>query len=68
MKPRRYWETYLKPKIDDLLENKISDKTLQIEDTNVIVSVNERGYKNKRLIRQFPKVRIDWYVVENQLS
>ncbi|KAI7970684.1 hypothetical protein EIK77_003084 [Talaromyces pinophilus] len=67
MKPRRYWETYIKPKIDELLENQYSDKTLQIEDTKVIVSVNERGYKNKRLIRQFPKVRIDWYVVENQL-
>jgi hypothetical protein len=55
MKPRRYWETHLKSKIDDLLMNKFSDRTLQVEDTNIIVSVNERGYKNKRLIKQFPK-------------
>ncbi|QKX62545.1 uncharacterized protein TRUGW13939_09706 [Talaromyces rugulosus] len=68
MKPREFWESYLKPKIDKLLADNFPDKMLQIVNTNLMVLVDERGYRNKiKLIRQFPKLKIDWHVVESQL-
>jgi hypothetical protein len=68
MRPRKYWESFLKPKIDEALVNKFPDRVLKIEDTNIIVSVDERGYKNKKLIKRFDKLKIEWYVIETQLS
>jgi hypothetical protein len=44
---------------------KCPDKMLKIDDTNIIVSVNERRYRN--LIKRFDELNIDWQVVECQL-
>jgi hypothetical protein len=68
IKPREYWESYLKPKIDKLLTDNFPDKILQIVNINLIVLIDKRGYRNKKkLIRQFPKLRINWHVIESQL-
>ena len=50
---------YLRSK-NDLLTTKFSDRSVQIENTDV----NEHNYKNKRLTKWLPKLRINWYVVE----
>lgn len=52
----------------DTFLNWCVDRVLKIKDTNIIISIDKRGYKNKKLIKQFDKFKIKWYVIETQLS
>ncbi|KAM0714164.1 hypothetical protein Q7P37_010313 [Cladosporium fusiforme] len=64
--PAYHWSMFLQPKLDALLSKKIaSRKRIKPDDTNVVVSVNERSERD--LIRRFDEVRVDWLAVEKQL-
>ena len=64
--PAPYWSMFLQPKLDALLSKKISNsKRIRPDDSNVVVSVNERSERD--LIRRFDEVQVDWVVVEKQL-
>ncbi|KAM0708546.1 hypothetical protein Q7P35_005198 [Cladosporium inversicolor] len=64
--PGHYWSMFLQPKLDALLGKKIKNgKRIQPDDSNVLVSVNERSERD--LIRRFDEVQVDWSVVEKQL-
>jgi hypothetical protein len=57
---------FLQPKLDALLSKKINNsKCIRPDDSNMVVSVNERLERN--LIRHFDEVQVDWLVVEKQL-
>lgn len=61
-----YWSMFLQPKLDALLSKKINNgKRIKPDDSNVLVSVNERSERD--LIRRFDEVQVDWSVVEKQL-
>jgi hypothetical protein len=56
----------LKPKLDALVSKKTtSRKRISSDDTNLVVSVNERTERD--LIRRFDELKVDWSVVEKQL-
>jgi hypothetical protein len=64
--PAPYWSTVLQPKLDTLLSKKTTNrKRIRPDDSNVVVSVNERSERD--LIRRFDEVQVDWVVVEKQL-
>jgi hypothetical protein len=64
--PAPYWSMFLQPKLDALLGKKINNsKRVRPDDSNVVVSVNERSERD--LIRRFDEVQVDWPVVERQL-
>jgi hypothetical protein len=64
--PAPYWTMFLQPKLDALLSKKINNsKRVRPDDSNVVVSVNERSERD--LIRRFDEVQVDWSVVEKQL-
>jgi hypothetical protein len=64
--PAPYWSMFLQPKLDALLSKKINNsKRVKPDDSNVVVSVNERSERD--LIRRFDEVQVDWSVVEKQL-
>jgi len=64
--PAHYWSMSLKPKLDALVSKKTtSRKRISSDDTNLVVSVNERTERD--LIRRFDELKVDWSVVEKQL-
>lgn len=63
--PSKHWELFLRPKLGKLLDRKYPDKRLDIDDTSVVVSVNDRTHRN--LIKRFDELNIDWPLVEAQL-
>jgi hypothetical protein len=64
--PAPYWATFLQPKLNALLSKKMTNrKRIRPDDSNVVVSVNERSERD--LIRRFDEVQVDWVVVEKQL-
>jgi hypothetical protein len=55
--PAPYWSTFLQPKLDALLgKEKNNSKRVRPEDSNVVVSVNERSERG--LIRRFDEVQV----------
>lgn len=64
--PAQYWSMFLQAKLNALLSKKIaSGKRIKPDDSNVVVSVNERSERD--LVRRFDEVNVDWSVVEKQL-
>lgn len=64
--PASFWSMFLQPKLDALLSKKItSRKRIKPDDSDVVVSVNERSERD--LVRRFDEVHVDWQVVEKQL-
>jgi hypothetical protein len=64
--PGPYWSMFLQSKLDALLGKKITrSKLIRPDDSNVVVSVNERSERD--LVRRFDEVNVDWPVVEKQL-
>jgi hypothetical protein len=51
--PAPYWSTFLQPKLDALL----GKESVRPEDSDVVVSVNERSERG--LIRRFDEVQVD---------
>lgn len=64
--PAVYWSMFLRTKLNALLGKKIaSGKRIKPDDSNVVVSVNERSERD--LVRRFDEINVDWSVVEKQL-
>jgi hypothetical protein len=66
MVPAPYWSMLLQPKLGALLGKKIyNSMRVRPDDSNVVVSVNERSERD--LIKRFDEVQVDWSVVDKQL-
>jgi hypothetical protein len=66
MAPAPYWSMLLQPKLGALLGKKIHNSMrVRPDDSNVVVSVNERSERD--LIKRFEEVQVDWSVVDKQL-
>jgi hypothetical protein len=61
--PAGYWQRFLHPKLQQLLQTK--NRSLRSEDTSVVVSVTQR--KEDPLTKRFDDTNIDWAVIESQL-
>ena len=60
--PAQYWSMSLQAKLNALLSKKIaSGKRIKPDDSNVVVSVNERSERD--LVRRFDEVNVDWSVI-----
>ncbi|KAJ6436787.1 hypothetical protein O9K51_10554 [Purpureocillium lavendulum] len=64
--PSAYWDRFLKSKSDDILKKTPQPKSYKLDETNIIVSVIERGRRD--FIKRFEELHIDWLVVERQLE
>ena len=64
--PTSYWTLFLQPKLDALLSKKqTAHKRMKADDSNIIVSVNQRSEQN--LERRFDETSVDWSAVEKRL-
>ena len=64
--PSSYWQSFLQPKLEKLLQRKIArNKRVMADDTTVVMSVTERSERD--LTKRFDDTTIDWLVVEKQL-
>ncbi|KAM0703903.1 hypothetical protein Q7P35_008909 [Cladosporium inversicolor] len=64
--PAAYWSRFLQAKLNALLGKKVaSGKRIKPDDSDVVVSVNERSERD--LVRRFDEINVDWSVVEKQL-
>jgi hypothetical protein len=66
LNPMDHWKFFLNPKLDKLLDKKFPDRRVEIDDTSIAVSANDRSQRD--LIKRFEETNIDWHVVENQLT
>ncbi|KAJ6436071.1 hypothetical protein O9K51_11383 [Purpureocillium lavendulum] len=65
--PGTYGDRFLKSKADDILKKKTPhQKSYKLDETNIIVSVTERGGRD--FTKRFDELDIDWLVVERQLE
>ena len=65
--PIAYWHMVLKPKLEKLLRKKLAqNRHIRGDDTNVIVSVNDRTQRD--LVKRFDDIDVDWTIVEKQLT
>jgi hypothetical protein len=61
-----YWHIVLKPKLEKVLREKVAqNRHGRGDDTNVIVSVNDRSERD--LIKRFDDIDVYWSIVEKQL-
>jgi hypothetical protein len=64
--PALCWRLLLEPKLEKFMERMLAkDRPVKSEDTNIAISVNERG--QDALIRRFDDTNVDWSVIERQL-
>ncbi|KAI2737610.1 hypothetical protein DTO013F2_9754 [Penicillium roqueforti] len=63
--PRYYWRLFLEPKLNELLGKKFHQKTVELDDTTIVVSVNHRNQPDLTL--SCDKTDVDWPAVEKQL-
>jgi hypothetical protein len=64
--PIFYWPQFLQPKLEKLLRKKVSsNKRVTPDDTNVVVSVNDRSERD--LTKRFDETEIGWPIIEKQL-
>lgn len=63
--PRYYWRLFLEPKLNELLGKKFHQKTVELDDTTIVISVNHRNQPDLTL--SYDKIDIDWPAVEKQL-
>jgi hypothetical protein len=64
--PDIYWRKLLQPKLEKLLCKKLAkNRLVKSEDTNVVVSVNDRSQRD--LTKRFDDTDLDWTVIERQL-
>jgi hypothetical protein len=60
--PASYWRLLLKPKLAKLLDRKLAkNRPVKSEDTNIVISVNERSQHD--LVKRFDGTNIDWSVI-----
>ncbi|KAI1374707.1 hypothetical protein F4677DRAFT_425854 [Hypoxylon crocopeplum] len=65
LSPSDFWEVSLRKKLEELLKKKQASKSLQPDETNVVVSVTDRHERD--LVKRFDERNVDWTVVEKQL-
>ncbi|GCB28273.1 hypothetical protein AAWM_11158 [Aspergillus awamori] len=64
--PNSYWSG-IKQKAEDLLRRKIArNRRVRLDDTTVVVSVNDRSQRD--LITRFEKTDVDWTAIQKQLT
>ncbi|KAF1358619.1 hypothetical protein EJ07DRAFT_86450, partial [Lizonia empirigonia] len=64
--PAVYWRMYLQPKVEKLVDKKLSQgRQVEYDDTSVVASVNDRPERD--LCKRYDDMHIDWPVVERQL-
>ncbi|KAK4077980.1 hypothetical protein Purlil1_12178 [Purpureocillium lilacinum] len=65
--PGAYWDRCLKSKVEDILKKKTPPrKSYKLDETNISVSVTERGERD--FTKRFDELDIDWLVIEKQLE
>ncbi|KAF3359142.1 PKHD-type hydroxylase ofd1 [Verticillium dahliae VDG1] len=65
--PGPYWTTFLRSKLEKLVDKKLpSNRSFSVDDTDIVVCVNDRGERD--LTKRFDGLNIDWRVVERQLK
>jgi hypothetical protein len=65
--PHAFWETFLQPKLEKLLDKKLpSNKSFKADETNVVVSVTDRSERD--LVKRFDELDIEWPILEKQLQ
>ena len=63
--PTPYWQLFLQPRLEELLQKKIlPPRSVRADDTNVVVSV--KGRAERPLTKRFDELNIDWPVVEKK--
>ncbi|GFN21441.1 uncharacterized protein AtWU_11250 [Aspergillus tubingensis] len=64
--PHSYWSG-IKQKAEDLLRRKIArNRRVRLDDTTVVVSVNDRSQRD--LVKRFEKTDVDWTAIQKQLT
>lgn len=61
--PRFYWRLFLEPKLKELVGKKFLQKSVELDDTTIVVSVNHRNQPDLTL--SCDKTKVDWPAVEN---
>ncbi|KAK5309506.1 hypothetical protein LTR93_012213 [Exophiala xenobiotica] len=65
--PGRYWQRYLRERVEDLVRQKSADgRVVRPDDSTVVVSVTERSQRD--LTKRYPGSEIDWAIVQTQLE
>jgi hypothetical protein len=65
--PYAFWDRFLRPKLEKLLEKKLPlNKLFKADETNVMVSVTDRSERD--LVKQFNELDIEWPILERQLQ
>ncbi|KAK4243077.1 hypothetical protein C7999DRAFT_36603 [Corynascus novoguineensis] len=65
--PRAFWDTFLQPKLEKLLDKKLPpNKSYKAKETNVVVSVTDRSEWD--LVKRFDELDIEWPILEGQLQ
>jgi hypothetical protein len=60
-----YWQQFLQPRLQQLLQKKLGNSSAKSDDTSVVVSVTGRSERD--LTKRFEELDIDWSTVEKQL-
>jgi hypothetical protein len=63
--PVPYWQPFLQPRLEKLLQKKLGHNGAKSDDTNVVVSATGRSERD--LIKRFDELDIDWLIVEKHL-
>ncbi|GCB27611.1 hypothetical protein AAWM_10496 [Aspergillus awamori] len=64
--PNSYWSG-IEQKAEDLLRRKIArNRRVRLDDTTVVVSVNDRSQRD--LVKRFEKTDVDWTCIQKQLT
>lgn len=65
LSPTTFWNHILRTKLKKALKKIPPSRQLHAEDTNIVVSVNDRSERD--LVKQFDGTKIEWMTIENQL-
>lgn len=65
LSPTTFWNFILRTKLKKALKKIPPSRQFTAEDTNVVVSVNDRSERD--LVKQYDGTKIEWMAIENQL-
>lgn len=65
--PHAFWETFLCPKLEKLLDKKLpSNKSLKADEAKVVMLVTNRSERD--LVKRFNELDIEWPILERRLQ